>query len=243
MVRLAAAAALLACLSLASPAAAQRWRGPGAEPTEAELREARALYQSGTEAVEAHRWSAALTSFERSYALSGASVALYSLAYTLRVLGRYRDSRDAFAQLLDEHTDLEPEIREEAERLMNEVAAQIAVLRLAGLPEDPPPTILLDGAEVEDTGERPLPLESDPGERALRVEASGLEPFTWQGTLAPGDRVTVPVTLEEAGEPVTASPVFWIAVGISVIAAGVVVGAIAHQNAQLEPRTPFHVTL
>lgn len=229
-------AALVFALLLPAASVAAQWERPVGEPTDAELQEARELYQAGTEQVEAHRWPDALSSFERSYALSGASVALYSLAYTLRVLGRYREARDAFTQLLREH-DLEPALRRDAEALRREVAARVALLSLAGLPVETVPSISLDGNPVEDDGSRPLPVETDPGERSIRVEAEGFEPFTWQGAVVPGDDRIIDVTLEPEGGGLTSHPVFWIAVGVGVIAAGVVVGAILYQGAQLDQRT------
>jgi tetratricopeptide (TPR) repeat protein len=225
-----------------APAAAQPWYGPEGEPSSAELAEARELYQAGTQQVEQNRWSDALESFERSYALSGASVALYSLAYTLRVVGRYRSARDAFTQLLREHHDLEPEIRREAELLRREVMARVAVLRLAGLPVEPTPTVLLDGSSVADDGTRPLAVDADPGEHALRVEAPGHEPFTWRGSVAPGGEVTVDVALEPEGGGVGGA-VLWIGLGAAVVVAAVVVGIILYGNAQLGQRTEHGVTL
>jgi tetratricopeptide (TPR) repeat protein len=235
-----ALAFFLFCLPV--PAAAQ-WPGPAGEPTEREIADARELYQRGTEQVEAHEWTDALESFAQSYELSGASVALYSLAYTLRVLGRYREAREAFSQLLGDHDDLEPAIRRDASALQREVAARVAILRLAGLPFDQVPAVLLDGTPVDDDGARPLPIEADPGERALRVEAPGYEPFTWQGTVVPGEDRTIDVSLEEAGGGLTSSPVFLIAVGVGVVAAGIIVGVILYQGAQLDQRTDHGLTL
>ena len=233
--------AFLLC-SLTAPAAAQ-WARPTGEPTDAEIAEARELYQRGTEQVETHQWTDALESFERSYSLSGASVALYSLAYTLRVLGRYREAREAFAQLLSDHDDLEPAIRRDAAALQREVAARVAILSLAGLPFEQVPTVLLDGTPVHDDGARPLPIEVDPGERSLRVEAPGYEPFTWQGNVVPGEDRTIDVTLEEEGGGTTGSPVFWIAAGVGFVAAAVIVGLILYGGAQLDQRTEHGFTL
>lgn len=230
------------CAGWAGPSAAQ-WRGPEGEPTEAELGEARELYRRGTEAVESHRPSEAVAAFERSYALSGASVALYSLAYTLQVLGRYREARDAFDQLLREHGELEPSIASDARRLRAEVAGRVAILSLAGLPEEGAPTVLLDGERVPDPGERPLSVETDPGLRALRVEAAGFEPFTWRGELAAGDRLALDVAMEPIGGSITDSSLFWIAIGATILTVGVITGVILYDNAQLQPRSAHHITL
>lgn len=242
----------LPCLA-ATPAAAQAdptWPGPDHPPTDAELARARALYELGTEAADAHRWADALSSFEQSYALSGASPALFSVGYTLRVLGRFRAAREAFDQFLFRHPEAEPSIRDEAERLRREVAARVAVLSLTGLPEPPQPRVLLDAERVPDDGARPLQVEADPGHHALQVAVEGREPFVWEGSLSPGDRRTVDVVLParsdggaDEGPSLLSHPLFWAAVGVVAVAAAVVVGIVAYEGAQLEPRTDAHITL
>ena len=245
------------CLGVETAAGqARAWPVPDDPPTDEELDRARALYELGTEAAEAHRWADALSSFEQSYALSGASPALYSIGFALRVLGRFREARDAFDQLLTLHPEVEPSIRQEAERLRQEVAARVAVLSLVGLP-DPPPlaSVRIDAETVADDGERPLNVETDPGHHVLLVELAGHEPFEWDGNVAPGDRQAVQValaprdeggTIDDGGEDgdLLSRPAFWIAVGAAAaLAAGIVVGVLVYESAQLDPRTEEHITL
>jgi len=235
---------LVLSLVWASPAAAQRWSRPAGEPDADAMAEARRLYQLGTEAVEGHRWSDGLAYFEESYALSGVHAALYSIAFTLRVLGRVRDSRDAFDQLMSDHPDLPDELRVDAERYRQEVASRVSVLAVAGIPEAPTPSVTFDGAAATDDGARPLVLETDPGEHALRIEVEGLSPFTWQGSLERGERLFLDAVFEDEGAPaIWSSPLFWIAVGAAVVAAGVVTGIVLYEGAQLDPRTSPHIVL
>jgi len=234
-----AAVGILVLAAAPAPLAAQ----PAAQvPSDAELEEARRLYVEGTQAAEDHRWEDAFESFRQSYALSGAGVALYSVAYTLRSLGRDRDARDTFDRLLRQH-ELEPDLQARAEELRDETAARVAVLSLTGLPERP--RVRLDGERMADDGSRPLDLETDPGSHALQVAADGYEPFVWDGTVGPGERRSVDVRLiaiDEGGSPLTSEPVFWIAVG-GAVAAAIAVVAVVQVEAQLDPTTDHHIVL
>lgn len=226
----------------ASGAAAQPWVGPSGEPSEEAVTEARALYARGSEAAEEQRWSDAIDHFERSYSLSGAAVALYSLGYTLRAVGRFRDARDAFDQLLEDPS-VDDDLRAQATPLREEVADKVAVLSLGGLELHDDARVQLDAVEVEDTGQRPLPVETDPGEHALRVDAPGFAPFEWRGSLGGGDRLTVRVELEAASTPWYQSPWLWVGAGTALVIAGIITAVIVQGNAQLDPRTEYHLEL
>src|SRR3972149_6272050 len=118
MLRRSALFAALGLVLVASTAEAQRRYSldrPRGEPTPAALQEARSLFLSGSSAVEAGRRAGALQSFERAYELAGVSAALYNAATALRSLGRHRDARDAFLQLLSAHGDLDANLRREAD--------------------------------------------------------------------------------------------------------------------------------
>jgi tetratricopeptide (TPR) repeat protein len=219
-----AAAALLAALH-SQPAAAQR------RPTDADLAEARARFQEGLEEVQQSRWADALRSFERSYALAPVGATLFNLGTTLRALGRDRDARDAFDRLLERHSDLPADLRSRATTMRAESAARVAVLSLVDLPADPRAEVSLDGAPRPDDGERPLPLETDAGDHALVVEVAGYHPFRWQGRVADGARLDVPVQLEpdrrDPREEDGGSLPLWLGVaGGAVLVAGVVLAIV-----------------
>lgn len=227
---------------LVSPALAQRWQGPSGEPSEEAMEEARALYEQGSQAAEEQRWSDAIDLFELSYATSGASVALFSLGYTLRAVGRFRDARDVFDQLLSDE-DIDPELFTQATDLRAEVAPKIAILTLAGLDSYEAPDIEVDGSTAEDDGERPLALEINPGDHHVRVEAHDYTAFSWEGRLAPGDRLSLDVVLERAGSSIFASPWLWVGVGAAVVLAVVITAVVLQSSAQLDPRTENHLAL
>ena len=231
--------------------------GPTGEPSKAALDEAKALYVAGNRAVEQGRWADALTSFERSYQLSGVPAALFNVATTLRALGRHVDARDAFAQLLAGPRELDPAVRKKAEGLLAEEQSRIAGLRLAGLPaaSSLELRLTLDGNVWKDDGARPLSTDIDPGRHTLTIEATRTKPFTWEGVLADGEKKTVAVKLlpvEQASPPTTgpvpvpapppekkssvfASPIFWTVVGVVVVGGAVAGGYAWHQSRQLDP--------
>jgi hypothetical protein len=230
---------------------------PPAEPSKAAMDEAKALYVAGNRAVEQGRWADALTSFDRSYELSGASAALFNSATTLRALGRHVDARDAFALLLDRHgKKLDPEIKKKAETMLTEERARVASLLLSGLPAmGPELRLLIDGNASPDSGTRPLSLEVDPGRHSVNVEAERAKPFAWEGVVGDGEKKTVTIRLIPADPVATtsslpppppppetapsssvfASPIFWGVVGVVVLGGAAAGGYYWHKGRQLEP--------
>jgi len=238
------AALIAACVLDASAAAAQRrWPGPEGEPGDDDVAEARQLYEAGSRAVEAYRFADGLAFFERSYELSGLGAALFGVGFALQSIGRSRDARDAFEQLLTEHPNLPEEYRERALRFRAENTGRMAVLELVGLPAGPVRRVELDGADVPDDGTRPLIIESDPGLRRLRVEAEGFSTFDWEGRANEGERLRIDVDLQSSGGLIWESPWFWVAVGAAVAAGAIVAGIVLNDNAQLTARTPDHIVL
>ncbi len=237
----------------ASTAMAQRARRP---PTEAEITESRALFIAGQGHIEAGRWADAAAAFSRSYDLAGVPAALFNEAYALRALGRYRRSRDAFVRLLTRHREqISDEVRTQAETYLAEVGSRVAALVVAGLPPPADVAVVVDGEPVEDNGDRPLPVELDPGSHSLLAEREAGLPFSWTGQLAPGERLTVEAvfaavaTSELSGtEPdqetdfaeedgtVFESGWFWAVVGLVVAGAGAAVAYwFLHDDQLLEP--------
>ncbi|MBI2394671.1 MAG: hypothetical protein HYV09_34200 [Deltaproteobacteria bacterium] len=245
-----AVAALLAVSILAASttsSAAYTWAAPKGEPSSAAVQEAKALYIAGNRAVDQGRWSDALVNFEKSYALSGVPAALFNVATTLRALGRHVESRDAFAQLLEQHPKLDPEVKAQAEKMLDEEKARVASLVVADLPSKKDDLrVSLDGKVQKDDGARPLAFEVDPGKHALRVEEPKSKPYTWEGTFADGEKKQVTVKMvpadvppppkkpEEPKSSVWASPWLWTAVGV-VIVGGAAGAYFYDRSKQLEP--------
>ena len=235
--------ALFAALVLVAPAtaAAQDLVGPSAPPTEAQVAEARGLYQTGNSAADEGRFDDALSLFARAFALSGNPAALYNAARTLRSLGRHVAARAAFDRLLSGDFALSDTTRAEATELRDEEAARIAELTLDDVPAASPDLVLhVDGTFHPDGGERPLRLSLDAGEHGLSLDLAGHAPFTWQGVLAEGahERVAVTFTPLSPGRSIVEEPLFWILVGAVVVAGAVIGGYFAWDAQQLRPEGP-----
>ena len=220
-----------------------RTTAPATPPGDAEIAEARALFMAGQSAVEAGRWADALERFERSYALSHAPSALFNVAFALRSLGRHREARDAFDRLRAQHPGLDAPVAREAERLRAEEAERVAALHLHRLDAALRYELRLDGERVDDGGDRPLVIETDPGDHVISVtDRQSTAPFVWEGTLVDGQREAIDVSFAPGAEdPPSAtngslwsSPWLWAAV-VAVVAAGLVTAYFVNDAAQLEP--------
>jgi hypothetical protein len=231
-------AAVAASMLVAGAAEAQS--GCNQSPTQLEVNEARSLFIDGSGDVEGFRWADAIPKFERSYALSCAPSALYNLAMALRALGRHREARDAFDRLLGEHPDFGGEPRELAARYRREEAARVAVLLLAGIDPDTRPEIHFDGRDVLDDGTRPVRIETDAGAHSLVATIPSHQPFLWEGRLGDGQTETVEVrfTPISQGGGVDLLPIL-LGVGAAVLAAaGIAIGVVLWQDAQVQPLSP-----
>lgn len=239
---------LLFCVLLGTPTIgrAQDIAGPTGTPSDAEVAEARGLYQAGNAAADGGRFADALSFYTRAFELSGNPAALYNAARTLRSLGRHADARHAFDQLLNDVPGLSATTRTEATQLRDEEAARVAQLTLDDMPEASPELVLhIDGVFRPDGGARPLRLELDPGEHGLVVERTGFTPFTWQGILAEGarERVSVSLAAIPQGRSIAEEPLLWIIVGVVAVAAGVIAGYFIWDAQQLRPNAPTVIRL
>ncbi|MCB9596421.1 MAG: PEGA domain-containing protein [Sandaracinaceae bacterium] len=228
--------ALTLSLFPAFAAAQYRVEPPSREPTEADIEQARELFMQGAERVEQGRWADAVSAYEESYRLSGIPAALFNTATTLRSMGRHRDARDLFRQVL-EVEDLDPETREMAESRMREEAGRVALILLTGLAEAPDARLELDGQTVEGPRADPVELETDPGEHAVSVLREGYAPWREALTLEDGGRQSLRVELTPLrGAELWESPIFWTVLVLVVVGGGVLGGVLAQDAAQLRPR-------
>lgn len=214
---------------------------PAATPSEADMARARELYAEGGRRVDEGQWADALEAFEGSFRLSGVPAALFNAATTLRSMGRHRDARDLFTQLLAIE-GLDDETRATADARHEEEAARVARISLTGLGGMPDARVHLDGAVIDRAIEDPMELETDSGRHAVSVLREGYVPWREELRLTDGQRVSLAVSLsaiEVDREEVWESPVFWTVV-VAILAAGGIVTAIVLQDqAQLSPRVTF----
>lgn len=210
------------------------------DPSEDDLEQARALFIAGGAAVDAGRWSDAINSFERAYALSCAPSALYNLAMAYRALGRHREARDQFARLLRQHPDLGGELSRSATTFAREEGARVAVLELVGIDPDLHPEISFDGRLVPDEGTRPIRLETDAGPHGLVARIDQHQPFLWEGALADGQTEQVQVRFEAivSGGGLDPLVVILPIIAGALVIGGIVAGVVVQNDAQLPPHAP-----
>ncbi|MEM7448213.1 MAG: hypothetical protein AAF355_08225 [Myxococcota bacterium] len=211
---------LLMTVLLATPTIAlaqYRLAGPPDPPSEANLGDARAAFVEGTELTQAGRWADALAKFEQAYALSAIPAALFNAASALRALGRHRDARDAFTQLLEDPL-LDPETRREAELRRNEEAARVATVALQMQLEESEFSLFFDGVRQLPPANGALILEADPGRHAILIEARGYRNWIWEHWLGDGQRVELDVEMEPIPKKKwVRSPLLWSGVAAAVV--------------------------
>lgn len=203
--------------------------------------DARQAFLEGTEAADEGRWTDAVESFRRAYALSSSSVALFNVGFALRALGRYLEAAQTFDALLA--GTLDDETRAESERLRREVRSRLAHLELSGWPEALDLELRVD-ARPRSAGQTPsLRLELDPGDHSVSVRSAGYEPWEWAGALAAGESRALQVTLVPMRRPeaarrtsVTSSPWLWAALGVVLAASAAVIVWRVRDAQQLRPQ-------
>lgn len=211
-----------------------------AQPSDANRQEAREAFLAASQAAEEERWADALEGFERAYLLSGVPTALFNAAMVLRALGRHRDARDAFRRLLADHPEYDA--REEAQALLEEEAARVAVLELVGLDPQADYEIRLDGRLVETARGSRRELETDAGRHTVVTDREGYETFTWEGSVRDGERRRIEVVMQELQleperRPIYKSAALWIVVGVVVAGAAALTGVLLQRRAQLQGET------
>lgn len=259
------AAFVVGVLAAPAPCFADPWRRPTEPATADAEREAQELYRRGVVSVEGGEPDLGIELFGLSYEKSGAALPLFAIAVTLHSTKEYVRAYGALRQLLREHADLPPDLKQKAEALYADVKARVAVLVVSGLPDRGEVTLEVDGRPVPDPGERPLHASVIPGETVLSGERADGDLFRWRGTAPAGAETAVrarwagrfaelgpatpsPVVMQPVpggaptsrgdseGASVFERPWFWVGAGVVVAAA--VVTAVLIASAGDDPLTP-----
>ncbi len=202
--------------------------------------DARRAFLEGTAAADEGRWTDAVESFRRAYALSSSSVALFNVGFALRALGRYLEAAHTFDALLA--GTLDDETRAESERLRREVRSRLAHLELSGWPEALDLELRVDARPRPAGQTLSLRFELDPGDHSVSIRSAGYEPWEWAGALAAGETRQLQVTLlptrrSEAAprSTVASSPWLWAAIGVVLVASAAVIVWRVRDAQQLRP--------
>ncbi len=207
-------------------------------PTVAARERARTSFVQGVRAAEEGRWGDALPSFREAYLFSRVPSALYNMAMALRALGRHREARDAFEQLLANHPDSGS--AETAAERRDEEAARVVVLTLVGLDPEGTYQVRVDAREVDVGTAAEVVVETDPGVRVVEARRDGYTRWVWRGRLRDGERRRLAVRMspespqdgegaEEAEDGserkgIWRNPIFWTVIGVVVVGTAVGVG-------------------
>jgi hypothetical protein len=185
------AAVVVGSLAFAAPCFADPWTRPTGTPTEADETEARDLYQRGVTSIEGGEPALGIQYLGLSYEKSGAYLPLYAIGVTLHSTKEYVRAYGTLRQLLNEHTDLPPDLRREATALYEDARSRVAVLVIEELPPRGEVTLDVGGRAVPDAGERPLHASVIPGRVTLTGERLDGETFHWSGDAALGKETRI----------------------------------------------------
>lgn len=209
-----AIAALLLCVSIAPPAAAE-----SAE----ELARARELFVEGARLAEAGKWEAARERFERSLALKKAALTYYNLGVAQQESGRVADAIESFRAFLA--SPVEPATQAyvaPVRAVLPELEARVAHVGVEVRPAGIAGTVVrIDGREVPAAGAHMV----DPGKHDVVVSAPGYFEAKHTASVGPGARASVMVQLTPLG-PSSAVPLGLGIGGLVMLVGGEVVFAL-----------------
>ncbi|MGZ3422714.1 MAG: hypothetical protein ACXVEE_32945 [Polyangiales bacterium] len=172
-----------------------------AEPTTAQLQEARKLFQAGLDREEKGDWSGALALFRRVAEVKANHIVHFHIALCLEKSGHLVESMAEFAIA---KTTAEREGGTDADLTIANSKKHVDALR-ARTPSVhvvvKDATVFIDGAPVANALVS-SPIQLDPGEHVISVRADGKKPFETKVTLVDG--VTVPVEITPSLEPLPA---------------------------------------
>lgn len=164
---------------------------------------AEALFQAGKELLAQGKVEEACAKLAESQRLEPGGGTLLLLAICHERQGRWATAAAEFRSALAlARRDRRADREKLAERHLAEVERNVSRVRVEGAPRDA--TIVLDGTPLSSEGAG-VPLPVDPGERRLRVEAPGRQP--WETVVRVGDeprehRIEVPpLAPAESGPP------------------------------------------
>lgn len=157
--------------------------------------EARGDYESGRILYADGDFGGALIKFRDAYEIAKDPRLLWNMAACEKNLRHYAKVLHLIERYLEEGGDLLTEQdRADADRLLTAIRPFVAEIQLQV--DQPGAKVTIDG-EVVGTSPLPKPLRVDMGEREIRVEKPGYEPFVQKGNVSGGTQVRIQVDLKE----------------------------------------------
>lgn len=195
-------AVVLASLAVAAPGAVGVTEHDAHAQTDAEIQQARELFQEAFKDEQEKRFDVALEKFRRVAQVKESAQVRYRIASCLEALNRLREARDAYracaamkASLPTKDQAVADACAEKALAVDKKVPKLIVSISGASPPADARVTV--DGAPVP-TGR---PVEQDPGEHTVQGTATGMKPFEQKVTLPDnGSQIPATVAFEAVGQ-------------------------------------------
>lgn len=210
--------------------------GPALQATAQDIEAAQRAFLAAETAAGEERWADAERLFQEAFRLTGAMSAQVNAAVALRALGRYAEARDLLVSVL-RRPEVEPAIRHQVEQLLGGIVPRIATIELVGLDARTRYTVRVDARRVDDSGERPLQVDVDPGSRT--VEVGDHQRWQWAGELGAGEMRRMRVML---GSPRSlAAPVAIAVTGAVATAASALPYLLGAHNASQAESAPNHL--
>lgn len=218
-----------------SPAAVDPQDAPS-DAAPAQVEEARRLFLEGIEFGRRERWADAARSFEASLNVLPRASSAFNLASALYRLGRIVEAQ-AFLERYRSLAAPDDPNHQAAVALLGELS--LAMARITLYLDPPESQVVIDGKHRAGEGRlRELPM--DPGVHSLEVRARGYHSYVEQLRVSRGQPMareialdplpapeTVVVEVQAEERPIYKKPVFWVAVGAAVLAAGGTAVAVA----------------
>jgi hypothetical protein len=247
--RLLPVAAVVAALAIpASPAIAR------AEPTEAELAQARERFKQARKLEDAGKWSEALEQLQRVAEVKMTPQVRFHIALCLENIGLLTQALDGYAQAAAEAGTGAPEVVREAKEHIKKLEGVIPTVSIGVTGAAPGDELYLDRRKIP-IDDRPLAIRADPGPHCAEVrrgnELVAREYFTLPpkstkrlelkiGSVAatPPDVSAGP---KDPGDGAVRRALGWSAIGLgaaSVVATGVFIGLRAGALGRLEEACP-----
>jgi hypothetical protein len=164
---------------------------PGADP--AQLAEAKRHFEQGVALYNEGNFGAALAEFEASHRAYPVAGVLYNIGLTQKALFRYVEAIDTLGRYLREASPPpRPERRAEVERIIEEMTALLADVRLAVEPAGA--AVVIDGRAA---GTAPLPpLRLPAGQHTIEVSAEGYRGARKEVLVSAGTALQVKIALQ-----------------------------------------------
>ena len=175
-----------------------------ADPPNESLKTARRRFQEGVAAVDAGNYEAARVAFQQAYALKPHPSVLRNLGQAELRTGHYLEAARHLSTFLRETTFGSAADREVVSKSLSQAEAEVAKLLVdvdvAGA------DITVDG-EVVGRSPTPDPFYAEPGERMIRIQKDGYEPYVKSQVVEAGRTTHLKIALDPMRVPTVAASV------------------------------------